>query len=330
MKLRPIILSGLVLAAASVAGWARAAEEKIPRFQLEFFGYGTTLRESPLNKAVEFQSNRQSFYYGSYLTYLFQKSVLTSWKETVDGAWTGFETVFPLGARLKYNLSEHLMISLGAERLGAKATTSLSGTYVRTYTDASTDQLSFEHKPFELSVTAWAPTLGVHVYQPAKDGWSAEGGVLVGPLFGKIVSESKWIERGAARSFSEAAPRLDPTRTSQGTTRMEGSGIGVCLEIEGRLSFFLTGNLGIFGGVNIGFRTIPKLTGPGREERDGVTTEWDGEWAIRRVVYERAWTTLTAEYPSNDWTTDPSAVRKGDFRLDLSGIWLGGGLLLRF
>lgn len=329
MKLRPIIFSGFLLASA-LPGWARPAGDQAQRFQLEVFGFGATLRESSLNKAVEFQSNRQSFFYSTYLTYLYQNSVLTSWKETVDGAWTGFESYYPIGARIKVNVSQHFMISLGAERVGAKATTSLSGIYARTYSDASTDKLSFEYKPYELSVSAWAPTIGLHVYQPAKEGWSAEGGVLIGPLFAKLLSESSWIERGISSSFSESAPLLDPTRTSQGTTRMEGTGLGICFEIEGHLSFFLSRNIGIFGGVNIGFRTVPKLSGPGREVRDGVTTEWDGEWGMKQVFTQRTWGRLTAEYPSNDWTTDPSAVRTDSFRLDLSGIWLGGGLLFRF
>lgn len=329
MKLRPVILSGLLLALA-VPGWSRPAEERTPRFQIEVFGFGGTLRENSLNKAVEFQSNRQTFFYSTYLTYLYQASVLSSWQETVNGAWTGFETTYPLGARIKYNLNEHLILSLGAERLGAKATTNLSGIYARNYPDASADQLSLEYKPFELTVDAWTPLLGVHAYQPATESWSAEGGLLIGPLFGHLLSESSWIERGAAMSFTEGTPLLDPTRTSQGTTRMEGTGVGICIELEGHLSFFLTRNIGIFAALNLGYRTVPKLSGPGREVRDGVTTSWDSEWAMKKVTYARTWGTLSAEYPSNDWTTDATAVQSDKFNLDLSGIWVGGGLFLRF
>ena len=111
---------------------------------------------------------------------------------------------------------------------------------------------------------------------------------------------------------------------------MEGTGIGICLEVEGKLSYFLGRGFGIFAGVNIGFRTVPKLSGPGREVRDGVTTEWDSDWALKTTTIKRTWDTLTSEYPSNDWTTDPTAVRSGKFHLDLSGIWLGGGVFVRF
>jgi len=329
MKLRFLIIAGVILAVA-VPGRSQTSGERTPRFQFEVFGFGATLRENSVNKAVGFQSDRQSFFYNTYLSYLYNVGVLSSWKETVEGTWTGFESFYPLGIRLKYNISEHIIISLGAERLGAKATTNLSGIYDRNYADGSADQLSLEFKPFELSVTGWTPMIGVHIYEPAKENWSAEGGVLIGPLFGRIVSDSSWLERGVATAFNEESAHLDPSRTSQGTTRMEGTGVGICLEAEGHLSFFLTRNIGIFGAVNIGFRTVPKLSGPGHEIRDGITTEWDGEWGIKKTTYQRAWETLTSEYPSNDWTTDPTAVRTGNFPLDLSGIWIGGGLFVRF
>jgi len=330
MKLRLLILGWAVLSAAAVPGLGQTAAERAPRLQIDVFGFGMTLRENALNKAVEAQSERQGFYYNGYLTYLYTKSVLTSWTEKVDGEWKGLETTFPLGARIKYNISDHIIISLGAERLGAKATTSLAGAYTRTYTDATSDQLSYEFKPFQITARGWAPLLGVHLYEPAKENWAAEGGVLIGPLFGRIISESTWLERGAAASFDEASPRLDTGRTTQGTTRMEGTGLGICLEIEGKLSYFLGRGFGIFAAINIGYRTVPKLSGPGREVRDGVTTEWDGEWGKRKTTVTRAWGTLTTEAPSNDWTTDPTAVRSGEFRLDLSGIWIGGGLFVRF
>jgi hypothetical protein len=330
MKLRPIILSGLLLIGLAAPGRAQATEDRLPRFQLEVFGYGGTLRETSWNSAVEYQSLRQELFYSNYLTYLYQSAVLSSWKESVDGAWTGFEHFYPFGARMKYNLSEHIMISLGAERLGAKATTNLSGIYTRTYADSSTDALSFEFKPYELSVKAWSPTIGIHIYQPAKDGWSAEGGLMIGPMFANILAASTWIERGIATTFDETNPRLDPALTSQGSSRMEGSGVGFCVELEGHLTFFLTEGIGLFAGVNIGLREIPKLSGAGSEVRDGVTTSWNSEWGMKTVNIARTWSSVNSEFPSNDWTTDPAAVRSGDFHLDLSGIWLGGGLIFRF
>lgn len=329
MKLRFLILAGVILAAA-VPARPQTAGEPTKRFQLEVFGYRTTLREDPLNNAVGFQSDRQEYFYSTYLAYLYNAAILSSWKETVDGSWTGLASTYPLGVRLKYHISDHIIVSLGAEHLRSKATTSLSGLYERNYADGSTDQLSFEFKPFELTVTAWAPMIGLHIYEPAKENWSAEGGVLIGPVFGRILAESSWIERGAALAFNEGTPRLDPSRTSQGTYRMEGSGVGFCVEAEGHLSYFLTRSFGIFASINIGFRTVPKLSGPGREVRDGITTEWDGEWGMKQTTYQRAWDRLTAEYPSNDWTTDPTAVRTGNFHLDLSGIWMGVGLFVRF
>ncbi len=330
MKLRNLVVAGALLAVAAVPGFPQSDGDRTPKLQIDVFGFGMTLRENSLNKILEAQSERQGFYYNGYLSYLYSKSVLKSWTESVDSEWKGLSSTFPLGARVKYNISEHVMLSVGAEVVSSKATTDITGIYDRKYTDDTSDRLSYEFKPFQITVRGWAPLLGFHIYQPATENWSAEGAVFAGPLFGRVVAESAWIERGVVSDFNEAAPRLDPARTDQGSYRMEGTGLGFCLEAQAQLSYDFARNLGIFAAINVGYRTVPKLSGPGRAVRDGVTTEWDGEWGKRKTTVTRAWGTLTTEAPSNDWTTDPAAVRTGDFSLDLSGIWIGGGLFVRF
>jgi hypothetical protein len=329
MNFRPFLFAGLIFAAAAPAFTAQN-EGRTARFQFEAFGFGSTYRENSLNNAVGAMSDRQESFYNTYLAYLYNVGTLTSWEENVEGAWKGLVTAWPFGARIKVHVSENILLSLGLERIVAGASTEITGSYKRTFADGAIDALDFGYQPYSLEASAWAPLLGFHVYTPPKDNWSAEGGLYAGLLFGKLVFDSTWYEEGNPSLFDPDSPRLDPTHVTRGSLRMEGTGLGFCVELEGRLSYFLFRNAGLFAGVMIGFREVPTLSGPGREVRDGATTEWNGEWSLKKETIERPWNTLTLEYPSNNWTAGAAGVRSGDFHLDLSGIWIGGGLFIRF
>ena len=329
MNFRPYLIAGLVLAAAAPA-FAAQGQERHSRVQIEVFGFGATFRDNALNNAVGAMSDRQESFYNTYLTYLYSTGALTSWEENVSGEWKGLVTAWPFGARIKVHVGETIVLSLGIERLTARASTEITGSYKRTFTDGATDVLSFGFQPYSFEASAWAPLFGFHVYQRPKDNWSAEGGLYAGPLFGKLVYDSTWVEKGNPKLFDAGAPRRDPTYATQGSTRMEGTGVGFCLELEGRLSYFVFRNAGLFAGVLVGFRQVPALSGTGREIRDGVTTEWNGDWSLKKETIERPWDTFTLEYPSNNWAPGAAGIRSGDFRLELSGIWIGGGLFVRF
>ncbi|MCP5105188.1 MAG: hypothetical protein GY950_17495, partial [bacterium] len=76
------------------------------------------------------------------------------------------------------------------------------------------------------------------------------------------------------------------------------------------------------------YQVVKKLSGKGSENSPDGSFYWEGDWNIINVSGSEEWGTINALYPSNYWEEGMSKSR--DFKLDLSGFQLKGGIAYRF
>jgi hypothetical protein len=293
------------------------------RFRIELFSGFALLNSSDLNLFVDCDNRVQEFNYDIYFNYLRDNSLIQSWSKDTEGERKKIKNALPFGIRVRYSILNFLAVSIGFEYFQRHHSNNLDFRYSR-------DELSDEYyretlsfSPYELSVRAFQPSVGIHIFKRLNRFLTADGFVSGGPLFTKFNYESTWnylwIIEGPGYSWE--------TYESNSLLGGDGTGTGISLEAGGRLSVPILRKLEVFLEGGYTYQVVKSLSGSGREVQAETTETWNGEWGVMTETLTAPWGTLNLRFPTN---LQMHRAEMEDFSLDLSGFRIRIGLSFEF
>jgi len=320
----------LFLAMSPLAVWADKTNDDqiVPpqKFQFELFGGYTTLNPSDLNLFVSYDNTIQTFSYDAYFDYLRTNSQIQSWTKNQDSERQKIKRAFPFGARLKFHLNQTIALSIGLRYLTSSHDSNIELQYTRNEFFNEQYREELVYSPYSLSAKAYIPTLGIHIMKKLKNALTLEGFLAGGLMFARCKYLSDWTYEW----WIQGANYNWLTFQNSGTLEEKGHGIGIALDVGGRLAYPLFKSLGIFLEAGYAYQVAKNISGGGSEVRDDSTEIWDGRWGIKREKMTTPWGELEFELPTNYWPEGTDERRIRDFELDLSGFQLRLGLSYRF
>jgi hypothetical protein len=293
------------------------------RFRIELFSGFALLNSSDLNLFVDCDNRVQEFNYDIYFDYLRHNSLIQSWSKSTEGERKKIKNALPFGIRVRYTILDFLAVSIGFEYLERHHSNNLDFRYTRDEfsNEYYIETLSFS--PYGLSVRAYQPSVGIHIFKRLSRFLTAEGFASGGPLFTKFTYESAWnylwIIEGPGYSWE--------TYESNGLLEGDGTGTGISLEAGGRLSVPVLRKLEVFLEGGYTYQVVKSLSGSGREVQAENTETWNGEWGVMTETLAAPWGTLNLRFPTNH---QMHGAEIEDFSLDLSGFRIRVGLSLEF
>lgn len=309
---------------------------KLSNFRVEVIGSWGRISPSNLNRGADNELAYLEHYYLKYYAYkenLLGDGYRASQAYTSGKTLQHLESIAPVGASIRYQVSPTFALSIGFLYMKGVRTSSL-GLDV-TVEDAGQPLPyidSYRNEGFQLSVEAWMPQLGAHF------GWNlgrllrTEIFLLGGPIMGDC------------RIFS---PRQEYVTSPEGTIyssrrtmELTGRSNSIAIELGGQLRLKLLSFLDLFGQTGYAFRKLTRIHGLHtiHTQRD-VPTLYDSVYAKQGtwgIGLERA-TTPWGEYRAPMLTTDYSSVWSWGVAgagstvasVDLSGFQFAAGLSVR-
>jgi hypothetical protein len=296
------------------------------RFQVELYGGIIFLNPSDLNLFVSHDNRMQEFSYDSYYDYLVASDQIESWTKNQSEERKEIRRSFPIGGRFKYYLSETIALSLGFKYMSSTQTMDLDYQYFRNELSDERYNESIRYSPYSLSAKAYIPTLGFHILKKMENSLVLEGFVCGGPMF----ADCRYLSDWSYDWVTEGPGYRYVTYNSTGVLEEEGSGTGIAIDLGGRLSYPIISSFEIFLEASYAYQVVKSISGSGREERNGRSATWDGQWGIKRETVAAAWGELETEFPTSYWPDNSEEDSLRDFELDLSGFQLRLGLSFRF
>lgn len=315
---------GMMLAAAQ--GTDREKILKGTKFQIELYGGYSKLNPADFNMMLDYDRQIQHFFYDDYYDFLLENNQISSWSNESDTNRKKITKSFPFGLKLKYFLNKTIAISLGFKYLSKNQNSDCVSQYRRTeiFGDQFIDRT--EYSPYTLSVKGYTPMLGIHFLKKIRGFGGIEAYIMGGPLFVECMYvsgwNSDWLYQGDGYTYLmyQTGGRLEE----------KGKGTGYALDFGGRINIPLLHPLGLFMELGYAFQAANRISGPGREIRDGTSETWDNQWGIKEEHIQTEWGTILLQRPTNyreGWSEDQQ-VR--DFKLDLSGFQLRFGIFVKF
>lgn len=296
------------------------------RFQIELYGGIIFLNPSDLNLFVSHDNRMQEFSYDSYFDYLVDTGQIESWTKNQGEERKEIRRSYSIGGRLKYYLSETIALSVGFKYMSSSQTLDLDYQYFRNELSDERYNEAIRYSPYSLSAKAYIPTLGFHISKRMNNALVLEGFVTGGPMFANCLYLSDW----SYEWVTEGPDYRYIVYSSTGVLEEEGSGIGIALDLGGRLSYPVIKSFEIFLEASYAYQVVKSISGSGREERTGRSATWDGRWGIKSETVAAAWGELETEFPTSYWPDNSEESKVKDFELDLSGFQLKLGLSFRF
>ena len=318
------LLLWLGLAASAQAGTNREdGNQSRKRFSLELnVGYGS-LNPSDLNLFVAADNSYQNFVYDRYFDYLESGNMIESWTKSETGPRRKIKNMLPFGIRLRYEALDFLAFSIGFQYLHKKYSDDLFFQYNRDefYDEEYIEELNYD--PYGLSVEAYLPSLGLHIFKRFGEKITAEAYVMGGVLFAECAYNSEWNYTW----FIQGQGYTWLTYQSSGMLEYEGSGTGISVEAGGRISLPVSRTLGFFAEGGYAHQAVTSISGSGREINGEFMETWEGDWKIKTETLTSVWGTIDIKVPTNYQTSSDGFE---DFKLDLSGFRLRIGFSIGF
>lgn len=294
------------------------------KFQIEFYDGYATINASGLNLLPQSDRLIRDFYFPQHLEWKRINGFIASWSGESDGEYKELKGGYPFGLRLKYDLSPTLAVSLGFRSLSRRQDSAPS--YGYTQSGGYTSYLDRRrYQQYTLSAKGTAALLGIHLKTKSSGRFSVEGHVSAGPLFARCNYVSSWYSE-LIDVFSSSTPLL---YTESGSLTQEGDGTGIAVDAGVRLNIALGSSFGVFVGAGYAYQSASNISGIGREDRNGIITDWDGQWQIKNETLSAFWGQQLIRFPTSYWPEGGTAPGE-DFNLDLSGFQLQVGLYFRF
>lgn len=297
-------------------------ENNKKRFQFELFGGFSSLNPVDLNLKVESDEQVEKFWYDDYYTYSLDTGNIVSYNRNAEGEFKTIKQAIPFGFRFKYYLTKSIAISLGFKHISKSQVSNVRNQYTVIENSGQEYFYTTEYAPFTLSAKGLSPLIGIHFGKKIFGSIEVEGFISVGPLFG----ECSYAYEHPYQQLSSEGDILDE---SDWFIEEKGKGTGFCLDSGARININVGNNFGIFLEGGYAFRKVNKLSGPGREDRDGIIDTWGGDWGIKETNINKYWANLHSQYPSNYWEGEDPSLKVRDFKLDLSGFQVRLGVFYR-
>lgn len=286
------------------------------RFQIEITGGLASVNPSDLNLRADYDRQylvRQKEYYSYYFPAVEQGVGVSDFRK--------IKSTFPFGFRFKYRISRAFSLSLGFKYFSKSETSEANARFH----DMSTQSysLDFSYSPYTLSISGFAPLLGVHFLIKTMNFLDFELFLSGGPLFAKC----RYLI-GDTRLYSRSNSVYRAQETSY---EIDGKSTGISLNTGARIYAGIIGNLKFFCEGGYSYQKAKNLQGqgkfiyyryvdPSRKEIFGES-DWEGFWGIKE-------TQEYAPLPSNEWEKNDQRV--SDFNLDLSGLFFHIGFSFDF
>ncbi len=312
--------SGLLLMAWAFA--LESAEAKRGTFSLEIAGGFLSIDPADFNRVVETDELVRQLQYDHYFEYLLRQNRIRGWSVAANGGRNPVRVAWMLEPRLRYRLGGSLSLSAGLRFLQGERGREARFEYTREllYSGRYVESLAFS--PYRLRVQGYWPSIGLHLDRAFNRRFSAEVHAVAGPLFARVSYRSAWTYAWDMRGTNYSWPVF----RDSGERMEKGLGLGIGLELGGRISLALGPRLSVFLAGGHGWRRVESLSGSGQETRAGRVETWSGEWVTREETLRAPWEELLVRYP----TSRPQAgANDSAFRLDLSGWQLQAGLSWR-
>lgn len=300
-----------------------SVQQNRKKFSFEFYGGFGSLDPSDLNLFVDADNSYQNFVYDSYFDYLESGNMIESWAKSSTGNRGKIKNSFPFGIRLRYEALDFLAVSIGFEYIQKKYSDNLFFQYNRDefYDEEYIEELNYD--PYGLSVEAYLPSLGIHIFKQFGEKVTAEAYVLGGVLLAECAYTSSWDYTW----FIQGEGYMWLTYQSSGLLEYEGSGTGISVETGGRISLPVSRTLGFFVEGGYAHQMVSSISGSGREINGEYSETWEGDWKIKTEKLTAVWGTLDIKAPTNYQTGGDGFE---DFKLDLSGFRLRIGFSFVF
>ncbi len=293
------------------------------RFRIELFGGLALLNPSDLNLLVDYDNRFQDFTYDAYLDYLRNNNLIQFWSKDTEGERKRIKNALPFGIRFRYNVLDFLALSVGFEYFQRNHSENLNFNYTRDELNDEYYAETLSFSPYEISVRAYQPSVGIHIFKRLGRLLTAEGFASGGPIFTKFKYESAWnytwIIFGPDYAWR--------TYESNGLLEGDGTGTGISLEVGGRVSLAVFSKLEAFLEGGYAYRMVKNLSGAGQEVQAENTETWSGEWGIMTENFTAPWGILDLQFPTN---RQMPGSQVEDFSLDLSGFRMRIGFSWRF
>ncbi len=318
--MKKIIILIILLLLVYLIGFSEEPGKK--KFQLEVFGGFSTLNPEDLNLNADLRGQIMKFWYEDRYAYYVKVGHIQSYNTNQEGEFRTIKSALPVGFRLKYFVIQPLSLSLGFRYLARSGNPHIEHQLMISENDGTQITDTLEFSPFNISVEAFIPTLGIHFEKRLSDRIGAEIFMCGGPLVGRCkYSYDFRYER-----------RTNGNRTSTSSLDFEekGSGVGIALDGGVRMNYSLSRHLGLFVEAAYAYGVVKDLEGPGYIDDNGEIEEWEGEWGMKTYYQAEYWGVVDSIYSSNSWEFPENYLWVREFKLDLSGFQGRIGIAYRF
>jgi len=186
-----------------------------------------------------------------------------------------------------------------------------------------------EYSPYELSVEAQAPLVGIHVKKRLRDRFDLEVFLAGGPLTARFNYLGDW------KSVLWHSVNLWPDSPNfvenqeAGYLKQDGKGKGFVVDAGLRINYNITHVFGLFFETGYSYQVVNGLSGSGIEKKNDFEETWQGEWGIIEETVKSEWGEMKLQVPTNHQQLLENQKIK-DFKLNLSGLQFGIGIFIRF
>ena len=312
MKKKTALALGIFL---MMLGSSRAGATQ-KRLQVELYGGLAVISPGDLNSIPEFFDAYFQFYYVDRYEYYRKVGYIQDYRAESKGPFRSLRMGFPAGLRVRYSVASFLDLSLGIRGTWGSAATHNTMDIRLVDRNGVASDLRRLYDPLKISASGITPLLGVHLRHKVAGRIGLEAFLAGGPLFGSILYTRK------SRVESSGA-------VSDSFLEEKGNGVGIALEGGLRLDAWVRRDLALFLETVYVYQTASGFKGEGIVRSASGEETWEGEWAMKEDYLADYWGTRRLLLASNSWTTEDEPLRRGDFKLDLSGVQVRVGIALR-
>jgi hypothetical protein len=312
---------------------ARAQEQgyafRWSNFRIEFAGGWAGTGLGDFNTATQNEN--------LYLDHYFLKRYAAYspvYRYTAGESFLPLETVTPIGASIRYQVSPTFALSLGVQYLRGERTSDV-GLDVEVGNDPAGIPFTahYRNQGFVQSVKAWMPQLGAHFGWDLLKFLRAEIFLLGGPILGDC---RVWSQRRESLTTAEGT-----VSSGSRTLEITGHSNSVAIELGGQARFKLLPFLEVYGQGGYAFRKLAKIRGPRTirtvtespvpsETLYSLTGIWGRTWERADTPWGAyASPILTTEYGTQAWSFDSGMFGTASANVDLSGFQLTAGISIR-
>ncbi len=285
------------------------------RFQIELYGGISFINPKDFNLLSRAEQQYNDIYFIERLS---------SYNGYFVNDFPEIREPIPAGIRFRYHLSEKLSFSLAAEGFYQKKKQTLEGSFY--YSTTVSEDHTKSYDPFQLSLSGYTVTGGIHYRIPVGSKTAIEVGAAAGWAKAEFDYSSNWTYRAIYQGTNISYDSING-----GVLEEDGSGNGLIARAMVRLSRRLGRRIGVFVETAYSYCRMKSIEGSGRETRIGIPgeTTWEGVWGIKKEEIHVIWGDAEVLVPTNYWAGWMEEQRERDFILDLSGFRLVLGISFR-